>query len=180
MTNTENDAALEETLRRVIGESEHYLADGLAATEEMIAELLGADLPFISEVLGYAAGSRGKRFRPRLTLLSAATAGLDQTRVAGLAACMECIHLATLLHDDVIDEAPTRRGRPTTRRRFGNNLSILGGDYILTRVFQYIATEVKDWEILDVVVATTNRMVAGEFLEMWRQGRLDFAEEDYV
>lgn len=180
MANSENDAVIAEAVRRAMGESEFFLADGLAATEKKIAELLGADLPFITEVLRYAAGSGGKRFRPRLTLLAAATAGLEQTRVAGLAACMECIHLATLLHDDVIDEATTRRGRPTTHRRFGNNLSILGGDYILTRVFQYLVKEVKNWEILDVAVATTNRMVAGEFFEMWRQGRLDFAEEDYV
>jgi octaprenyl-diphosphate synthase len=180
MANSENDAVTAENVRRMMGESEFFLADGLAATERKIAELLGADLPFITEVLRYAAGSGGKRFRPRLTLLSAATGGLDQAQVAGLAACMECIHLATLLHDDVIDEATMRRGRPTTHRRFGNNLSILGGDYILTRVFQYLVNEVKNWNILDVAVATTNRMVAGEFFEMWRQGRLDFAEEDYV
>jgi len=180
VTTSNNDGVFAEKVRRAMGESDVFLAHGLAATEEKIAELLGADLPFISEVLRYAAGSGGKRFRPRLTLLSAATAGLEQTCVAGLAACMECIHLATLLHDDVIDEAKTRRGRPATHRRFGNHLSILGGDYILTRVFQYLVKEVRNWEVLGVAVATTNRMVAGEFLEMWRQGRLDVAEEDYV
>ncbi len=180
MATLEKDGFFAEEVRRTMGESELFLADGLAATEEKIAELLGADLPFVTEVLRYAAGSGGKRFRPRLTLLSAATAGIDQKRVAGLAACMECLHLATLLHDDVIDEAPVRRGRPATHRRFGNHLSILGGDYILTRVFQYLVKEVRDWEILNVAVATTNRMVAGEFLEMWRQKRLDVAEDDYV
>lgn len=180
MTTSNDDGVFAEKVRRAMGESDVFLARGLAATEEKIAELLGADLPFITEVLRYAAGSGGKRFRPRLTLLSAATAGLEQTRVAGLAACMECIHLATLLHDDVIDEAKTRRGRPATHLRFGNHLSILGGDYILTRVFQYLVNEVRNWEVLGVAVATTNRLVAGEFLEMWRQGRLDVAEEDYV
>jgi octaprenyl-diphosphate synthase len=176
----ENEKAVTEYVRRAMAESDFFLADGLAATEDEIAELLGADLPFVTEVLRYAAGSGGKRFRPRLTLLSAATAGTDPKRVAGLAACMECIHLATLLHDDVIDESPFRHGRPTTHRRFSNRLSILGGDYILTRVFQYLIRDLKNWEILDAVVATTNRLVAGEFLETWRQGRLDIAEEDYV
>jgi octaprenyl-diphosphate synthase len=160
--------------------SDPYLAEGLAATEEKIAYLLGADVPFVAEVLHYAAGSGGKRFRPRLTLLSAATAGMRQAAVADLAACVECVHLATLLHDDVIDEAPTRRGRPTTRRHFGNNLSILGGDYILTRVFQYIANEIENRDILPIFCTTTNRMVAGEFLAMWRQARLDIAEEEYL
>ena len=180
MTTIEEERILAEDVRRVMSDSDLFLADGLAATEEKIAELLGADLPFVTEVLRYAAGSGGKRLRPRLTLLSAATAGMDQRSVAGLAACMECVHLATLLHDDVIDEAPTRRGRPATHRRFGNHLSILGGDYILTRVFQYLTTEIRNWSILAIVVATTNRMVAGEFLEVWRQGRLDVGEDDYV
>jgi octaprenyl-diphosphate synthase len=170
----------EDNIDGVIGDSDRFLGEGLAATEEKIAFLLGADLPFVAEVLHYAAGSGGKRFRPRLTLLSAATAGANQKSVADLAACMECIHLATLLHDDVIDEATTRRGRPTTRRKFGNNLSILGGDYILTRVFQYIASEIENRDILRIVLATANRMVAGEFLEMWRQGRLDMAEDEYI
>lgn len=169
-----------EKVAGVIGDSDMFLKEGLAATEEKIAFLLGADVPFVAEVLHYAAGSGGKRFRPRLTLLSAATAGGDQKSVADLAACVECIHLATLLHDDVIDEAPTRRGRPTTRRKFGNNLSILGGDYILTRVFQYIASEIESKDILRIVLGTANRMVAGEFLEMWRQGRLDMAEDEYI
>ena len=165
---------------RLMSDSDRFLEEGLVATEEKIAFLLGADVPFVAEVLQYAAGSGGKRFRPRLTLLSAATAGVEQTSVADLAACVECIHLATLLHDDVIDEASTRRGRPTTRRKFGNNLSILGGDYILTRVFQYIANEIEDRKILRIVLATANRMVAGEFLEMWRQARLDMGEDEYI
>lgn len=180
MINDEGRVEAEDNVEGVIGDSDRFLGEGLAATEEKIAFLLGADLPFVAEVLHYAAGSGGKRFRPRLTLLSAATAGASQKSVADLAACMECIHLATLLHDDVIDEAPTRRGRPTTRRQFGNNLSILGGDYILTRVFQYIASEIENREILRLVLATANRMVAGEFLEMWRQGRLDMAEDEYI
>jgi len=176
----ENRGSPEERVSRVIDHSDGFLAEGLAATEEKIAFLLGADVPFVAEVLNYAAGSGGKRFRPRLTLLSAATAGVDQKSVADLAACVECIHLATLLHDDVIDEAATRRGRPTTRRTFGNNLSILGGDYILTRVFQYVAGEIENRDILRIVLATANRMVAGEFLEMWREGRLDIAEDEYI
>lgn len=180
MATFKDEPTIADNVLRVMSDSDLFLAEGLAATEEKIAELLGADLPFVTEVLRYAAGSGGKRLRPRLTLLSAATAGTDQRGIAGLAACMECVHLATLLHDDVIDEAPTRRGRPATRRRFGNHLSILGGDYILTRVFQYLTNEIKNWDILAVVVATTNRMVAGEFLEVWRQGRLDVAEDDYV
>jgi octaprenyl-diphosphate synthase len=169
-----------EDVRRLMSDSDDFLADGLAATEEKFASLLGADVPFVAEVLQYAAGAGGKRFRPRLTLLSAATAGAEQKSVADLAACVECMHLATLLHDDVIDEASTRRGRPTTRRKFGNNLSILGGDYILTRVFQYVANEVESRDILCIFLATANRMVAGEFLEMWRQARLDVAEDEYI
>jgi octaprenyl-diphosphate synthase len=167
-------------VRRVMSDSNRLLAEGLEATEQRIAELLGADLPFVTEVLRYAAGSGGKRLRPRLTLLAAATAGMDQKLVADVAACVECVHLATLLHDDVIDEAPFRRGRPATHRRFGNHLSILGGDYIYTRVFQFLIKEIKNWDVLAVVVAATNRMVAGEFLEIWRQGRLDVGEDDYI
>jgi octaprenyl-diphosphate synthase len=180
VTGNDKENETMENACRVFENSEGFLAEGLASTEEKIAELLGTDLPFVSEVLHYAAGSGGKRYRPRLTLLAAASGGVSQKRVADLAACMECIHLATLLHDDVIDEAPTRRGRPSTRRRFGNQISILGGDYILTRIFQYLASEFENRDFLAIAVATTNRMVAGEFLEIWRQGRLDMSEEEYI
>ncbi len=173
------DEMLNAEAKRLLGEADRFLAPALAATEEKIANLLGGDTPFIAELLRYAAGTGGKRFRPRLTLLSAATVGAACEGVADVAACIECVHLATLIHDDVVDEATNRRGRPTAARRFGNRLSILAGDYIITRVFQHLAQEVKDWNIQNAFVTATNKMVAGEFLQMWRQGRLDVAEDEY-
>jgi len=170
-----------ENAQRALRASDGFLAADLAVTEQKIGELLGTDTPFIAELLHYAAGGAGKRFRPRLTILSAATAGgFDRDAVAEVAACIECIHLATLLHDDVIDESPLRRGKPSVHRRFGNKLSILGGDYIFTRVFQYLAREPEQKKTLDLFISTANRLVVGEFFEVWRQGRLDTCEEEYV
>jgi len=174
---TDNTAAESATL---FGAADAYLKNYLPELGTKIAALLGGDGPFISELLRYAAGSGGKRVRPRFTMLAAATArGIDE-KVIDVAACVECIHLATLMHDDVIDESPFRRGRPSVHRRFGNKLSILGGDYILTRVFQYLMRVINKSEVLEVLVATTNRMVVGEFLQLWRQGRLDVTEDEYL
>jgi len=100
--------------------------------------------------------------------------------VADIAATVELLHLATLLHDDVIDEAPLRRGKPSAQRRFGNRLSILGGDYLLTRIFHHLAHRVRNWDVYDAVLAAANRMVAGEFFEIWWENRLDLREEDYL
>ncbi len=169
-----------ENARRAMAATDVYLDAALAETEEKIAELLGGDAPFVTELLQYAAGPRGKRFRSRLTLLAAATSGVGVAHAPDLAACIECLHLATLMHDDVIDEAATRRGRVAVHRRFGNRLSILGGDYVFTRVFLYVVQKIRDREIIDVFASVTNRMVAGEFFQMWRQGRLDVEEEEYL
>jgi geranylgeranyl pyrophosphate synthase len=170
---------LPDATKEILANAEVFLSSGLDATEDKIAEILGADTPFVGEVLRYAAGGRGKRFRPRLTLLSAATAGAGFEEVADLAACVECIHLATLMHDDVLDEAATRRGKPSAARRFGNRLSILGGDYIITRVFKHLCEKVRNWDIMAVYIKAVNRMVAGEFVQMWRQSRLELSEEEY-
>lgn len=157
-----------------------YLQKYLPILEEKISAFLGGDNPFVRELLEYAAASGGKRVRPRFTMLAAATAGGVDDDVVAIAAAVECVHLATLLHDDVIDESQLRRGRPATRERFGNKLSILGGDYILTRVFQYLMRSRYSAEIMNVMITTTNRMVVGEFVQLWRQGRLDLTEEEYL
>ena len=166
--------------KAALAAADGFLTPGLVATERHIRELLGGDAPFIGELLTYAAGASGKRFRPKLTMLAAATCGVLPERVADIAAAIELIHLATLLHDDVIDESSTRRGRPAARRRFGNRLSILGGDYLITRVFQSLVTNVRDWRVFEIVLAAANRMVAGEFFEIWWENRLDLSEENYV
>jgi len=174
---TEQDWAA--AARRTFAASDVYLSLGLAETEKKIQELLGGDAPFITELLEYAAGSGGKRFRPRLAMLAAATAGVAPEAAADVAAAVELIHLSTLLHDDVIDEAPLRRGRPSARRQFGNRISILGGDYLITRVFHHLVHKVRQWDVFEAVLGAANAMVAGEFFEIWWQNRLDLREEDY-
>lgn len=174
------EAAWSENAQRVLAASDRMLGPDLDLTEKKIAELLGGDAPFITELLDYAGSGGGKRIRPRLTILASRVFEEQAAFVLDIAATVELLHLATLLHDDVIDEAPLRRGKPAVQRRFGNRLSILGGDYLLTRVFHHLAHRVRNWDVYDAVLAAANRMVAGEFFEIWWENRLDLREEDYL
>jgi octaprenyl-diphosphate synthase len=121
----------------------------------------------------------GKRLRPALLLLSAGYAGYRGDSAIRLGAVVELIHSATLIHDDVIDGANTRRGRPSANSRWGNHRSVLAGDWLYMQSFQMALAE-RNFKILDVLIELTQNMVEGELLQLTKLGRMDLTEQDAV
>jgi octaprenyl-diphosphate synthase len=121
----------------------------------------------------------GKRLRPALLLLSAGYAGYRGGSAIRLGAVVELIHSATLIHDDVIDGADTRRGRPSANSRWGNHRSVLAGDWLYMQSFQMALTE-RNFKILDVLIELTQNMVEGELVQLAKLGRMDLTEQDAV
>jgi len=121
----------------------------------------------------------GKRLRPMLVLLSSRLVGTGGLRAIRLAAVVELIHTATLVHDDVIDGASTRRGRPAPNVKWGNQTSVLAGDWIYMKGFQ-IALREADNRMLDLLIRVTQLMVEGELIQLERLGSLEVSEADYM
>jgi octaprenyl-diphosphate synthase len=163
----------------VLSLTDGYLKDELAAVRERILGTIQADLPIADDVLVYAFGRGGKWIRPRLVMLAHRAVGGADRRAVVIAAAIEMVHLATLLHDDVIDESGERRGRASANMRYGNRTAVLGGDYLYTKVFLDLLTEIDQPEIINLVAGVTNEMSVGEFFQMWWQGKLNLSEEDY-
>jgi len=133
--------------------------------------------PAVSEIAAYLLGGGGKRLRPALLLLSANYAGRKDRSAIRLAAVVELLHSATLIHDDVIDSAGTRRGRPSANARWGNHRSVLTGDWLYMQSFQ-MALEERNFRILDILIDLTQKMVEGELIQLEKIGRIDVTEED--
>jgi octaprenyl-diphosphate synthase len=150
--------------------------DLVLVEEELTRQTATAFLP-VSEITSYLLGGGGKRLRPALLLLSARYAGHRGPSAIKLAAVVELLHSATLIHDDVIDSADTRRGRPSANSRWGNHRSVLAGDWLYMQSFQ-MALEERNFRILDVLIDLTQKMVEGELLQLAKIGRMDITEED--
>jgi octaprenyl-diphosphate synthase len=145
------------------------VADDMRRVDELIALRLESDVPLVREVAQYIAGSGGKRLRPVLLLLACGAAGANETSTPSarftLAAVVEFIHTATLLHDDVVDESRLRRGQPTANAAFGNAAAVLVGDFLYSRAFQMMV-EVDDMRVMRVLADATNTIAAGEVLQL--------------
>lgn len=152
--------------------------DDLVLVEQELARQTSVSFAPVSEITSYLLGGGGKRLRPALLLLSARYAG--QTKIDGairLGAVVELLHSATLIHDDVIDSANTRRGRPSANSRWGNHRSVLVGDWLYMLSFQ-MALEERNFRILDIQIDLTQKMVEGELIQLEKIGRIDITEED--
>ena len=151
--------------------------DDLVLVERELASESTAAFEPVSEICSYLLGGGGKRLRPALLLLSARYAGYRGESAIRLAAVVELIHSATLIHDDVIDSADTRRGRPSANSRWGNHRSVLAGDWLYMLAFQ-IALEQRNFRTLDVLIELTKKMVEGELIQLAKLGKLDVTEDD--
>jgi len=152
--------------------------DDLALVEQELSRQTAAAFEPVSEITSYLLGGGGKRLRPALLLLSASYAGKRAKRGAiRLAAVVELLHSATLIHDDVIDSADTRRGRPSANSRWGNHRSVLAGDWLYMQSFQ-MALEERNFRILDILIDLTQKMVEGELIQLAKIGHIDVTEED--
>lgn len=138
-----------------------------------------ASVEAVTTISQYLQAGGGKRLRPILLLLSAKLIGEAGPNAIRMAAVVELIHAATLVHDDVIDTAVTRRGRPSINVVWGNHRSVLAGDWLYMQAFQ-IALRERNFHVLDLLISLTQMMVEGELLQMERLRRIDVSEADYM
>ncbi len=151
----------------------------MQAVDNVIRERLHSDVLLIRQVAEYIINAGGKRLRPALILLSSGALGYRGSHHHELAAVIEFIHTASLLHDDVVDESDLRRGRETANTLFGNAASILVGDFLHTRAFQMML-DVGDLRIMQVLSEATNIIVEGEVLQLMNCHDTDVSEERYL
>ncbi len=151
----------------------------LDAVEQIIRDRLASEVPLIRQVAEYLVSSGGKRLRPALVVLAAGASGYHGRAHLEIAAVVEFIHTATLLHDDVVDESSLRRGRPTANASFGNAASVLVGDFIYSRAFQMMVG-IGDLRVLEVLADATNVIAEGEVLQLLGVHNADLTEGEYL
>src|SRR6202521_1352181 len=149
--------------------------EDLALVEREITAQNAAAIQPASEISSYLSEGGGKRLRPALLLLAAGASGYRGASAIRLGAVVELIHSATLIHDDVIDGANTRRGRPSANARWGNHMSVLAGDWLYMQSFEMALRE-RNFSILDILIDLTQNMVEGELLQLTSLGRMDLTE----
>jgi octaprenyl-diphosphate synthase len=152
------------------------LRDDIAAIEEQFGRDTVSNVAAITEIGEYLRAGGGKRIRPALLLLSAKLLGYKGNGAVKLASVVEIIHTATLVHDDIIDEAQIRRGRPAANTQWGNSMCVLAGDWLYMQAFK-IAVQERNFRILDVLVELTQQLVEGELLQMEKLGKLISSHE---
>src|SRR5258706_8097747 len=151
----------------------------LAQVEKEIGLESISSVDAVTYIGQYLQTGGGKRLRPILTLLCGRLFGESSPGLTRMAAVMEMIHTATLVHDDVIDMAKTRRGRPSINVVWGNHTSVLAGDWLYMQAF-HVALRERNFAILDVLITLTQMMVEGELLQLERIGKIGVTEADYM
>ncbi len=151
----------------------------MRAVDDVIKKSLHSEVVLINQVADYIINSGGKRLRPALVLLSAGVFGKIEPHHHTLAAVVEFIHTATLLHDDVVDESSMRRGRATANTLFGNAASVLVGDFVYSRAFQMMVN-VQNMRVMDILAEATNIIAEGEVLQLLNINDADISDEDYL
>ena len=153
------------------------LRDDLAAIEQEFSKQSASNVAVITDIAEYLIAGGGKRIRPLLLLLAAKALGnVNHSRIR-LGAVVEMLHTATLVHDDIIDEADTRRGRPSSNTTWGNSKCVLAGDWLYMQAFSS-ALEERNFHVLDLLISLTQQMVEGELLQIEKLGHL-INEEEY-
>lgn len=150
----------------------------MQAVDDLIRRSLASDVLLVSQVAEYIVTSGGKRLRPLIVLLAARALGYGGDRHVDVAAIVEFIHTATLLHDDVVDHSERRRGRDTANSVFGNQASVLVGDFLYSRAFQMMV-QVGSMRVMDILADATNTIAAGEVLQLMNVKDPDVTEESY-
>jgi octaprenyl-diphosphate synthase len=159
--------------------TEDPLAHEMRQVDDVIRQRLASRVALIDQISAYIVGAGGKRIRPRLVLLFSQALGFAGAERFELAATVEFIHTATLLHDDVVDESSLRRGRATANAVFGNAASVLVGDFLYSRAFQMMVS-VNRMRVLEVLSEATNVIAEGEVLQLMNMHDPDLAVEDYL
>jgi octaprenyl-diphosphate synthase len=163
------------TAREILG----LVRDDLIQVERAISLESVASVDAITTIGQYIHEAGGKRLRPTLLLLCSRLCGGGGDSAVRMGAVVEMIHAATLVHDDIIDDARTRRGRPSTNIKWGNHTSVLAGDWLYMQAFQ-MALRDRNFHVLDVLISVTQMMVEGELMQLQRIGSIAVTEADYM
>ena len=153
-------------------------AEDLAEVDRVIRHRLSSDVVLVNQVAEYIVGSGGKRLRPLVTVVAARACGCSDNRHPEAAAIIEFIHTATLLHDDVVDGSLLRRGRDTANSVWGNEASVLVGDYVYSRAFEMMVS-LGNMRIMDVMASATNKIAEGEVLQLMNAHDPETTEQRY-
>ena len=154
------------------------VAEEFAAVNHLIPRKLTSDVAMVAEISQYIVESGGKRLRPMMVLLSSQALGYKGEQNVELAAIIEFLHTATLLHDDVVDRSGLRRGRVTANEKWGNAPSVLVGDFLYSRAFQ-LMVELASLDIMAVLSGATNTIAEGEVMQLANVGNIELSEADY-
>ena len=155
------------------------IADDMRGMDAVIAQRLTSDVPLVSQVSQYIIAAGGKRLRPALLLLMCGALGFRGEQRLNMAAVVEFIHTATLLHDDVVDESVLRRGNATANEAFGNPASVLVGDFLYSRAFQMMV-DAGDMRIMQVLADATNVIAEGEVMQLMNMHNAALDEASYL
>ncbi|HQN64107.1 MAG TPA: polyprenyl synthetase family protein [Methylophilus sp.] len=155
------------------------IAADMQAVDAVIRSSLTSEVALINTISEHIIGGGGKRLRPALVLLSGGMFGKVSSQHHQLAAIVECIHTATLLHDDVVDESHMRRGKSTANHLFGNAASVLVGDFLYSRAFQMMV-KLQNMRVMEVLSEATNTIAEGEVLQLMNVHNADVSEVDYI
>ncbi|MDI9246769.1 octaprenyl diphosphate synthase [Marinobacter sp. CHS3-4] len=155
------------------------VADDFSRVNELIIKRLASDVPLVEKIAQYIIESGGKRLRPLLVLLSSQAVGYKEDDHLKLAAVIEFLHTATLLHDDVVDTSDLRRGRSTANARWGNAPSVLVGDFLYARAFEMMV-ELQSLRIMDVLSHATAVIAEGEVMQLMNVKNPDLTEDQYM
>lgn len=148
------------------------------ALNTLLLDQLGSDVDLVETVSQYLIQSGGKRVRPLMAILASRALNAQSDDAIAMAAAIECLHTATLLHDDVVDESKARRGKPTANVLFGNAPSVLVGDFVYSRAFQ-LMVRIGNLDVLRLLANTTNQIAEGEVWQLNNQYRADLSEAEY-
>ncbi len=155
------------------------IADDMREVDAVIAQRLDSGVPLVGQVARYIISAGGKRLRPALLLLVAGALGYRGAQRFNLAAVVEFIHTATLLHDDVVDDSTLRRGRATANEQFGNPASVLVGDFLYSRAFQMML-DARDMRVMEILAEATNVIAEGEVLQLMNMHDASLDEAAYL
>ena len=151
----------------------------LAEVETRLDSEIQSAIPLVNDINRYLHTSGGKRLRPAVLLLASKLCGAPTEAALRLSVVVELIHVATLVHDDIIDNSDVRRGRPSVNAKWGNQITVLMGDWLYMTSFQ-IAMKERSMRILDILIDITRKMVEGELLQLEQEGRMEVTEQQQL
>ena len=155
------------------------IKDDLELVEKNISQVADSEINLLTRGAAHISRAGGKRLRPALVLLSSGACGSGGVRTIHLATAVELMHTASLIHDDIMDEAILRRGQPTVNGKWDNLFAVITGDYLYCKVFSFLAKN-KEFEIISILAATTARMCEGEIAQIARRNDSDISEGEYL